>query len=184
MTTLIFSHVLKPRFYPTYSSATFLTSKYLKHKNLTNINFQSISHILHKPFTSQREQLKGWRKYALQFRSKPTTYIISFAVLHELTAIVPIPIIYVFLSKTNIEIPFPQQALDEGNKFINRIVIYYGYSPFENGSRKLLNFATSYAIVKALMPVRIAACVAMTPWVAEKVIGPFNSVFKRIVARK
>ncbi|CAG8807338.1 17578_t:CDS:2, partial [Gigaspora rosea] len=130
------------------------------------------------------QQLKGWRKHASQFRSKPASYIISFAVLHELTAIVPIPIIYIFLSATGIEIPFPQQVLDEGNKFINRVFVYYGYSPFENGSRKLLNLATSYAIVKALMPVRIAACVMMTPWTAEKVVGPVTSVFKRIVGRK
>ncbi|CAG8729418.1 21308_t:CDS:2 [Cetraspora pellucida] len=173
----MFSRILKQ---PFYSTAPLLTSKYFKQKNSFNINFQPISRIIprypHKPFSSHHEkQLKGWRKYASQFRSKPTSYIISFAILHELTAIAPIPIIYIFLSATGIEIPFPQQALDEGNKFINRIVVYYGYSPFENGSRKLLNLATSYAIVKALMPVRLAACALMTPWTAENIIGPITA---------
>ncbi|CAG8511580.1 21999_t:CDS:2 [Gigaspora margarita] len=177
------SHILRP---PFYSTTSFLTFKYLQQKNLTSVKLKPISHtILHSPFSSYPEQqLKGWRKHASQFRSKPASYIISFAALHELTAIVPIPIIYIFLSTTGIEIPFPQQVLDEGNKFINRVVVYYGYSPFENGSRKLLNLATSYAIVKALMPVRIAACVMMTPWTAEKVVGPITSLFKRIVGRK
>jgi len=70
--------------------------------------------------------------------------------LHELTAIVPIPLVYIFLSSTGVQIPFPQQVLDEGNKFINKVVTYYGYPPFENGSRIALNAATSYAVVKVL----------------------------------
>lgn len=96
----------------------------------------------------QTETLKGWRKHAAHFRSKPGSYIISFAILHELTAIIPIPLVYIFLSTTGIQIPFPQQVLDEGNKFINKVVTYYGYPPFENGSRVALNAATSYAVVK------------------------------------
>ena len=100
--------------------------------------------------TIRTETLKGWRKYAAQFRSKPGSYIISFAILHELTAIIPIPLVYIFLSTTGIQIPFPQQVLDEGNKFINKVVTYYNYPPFENGSRVALNAATSYAVVKVL----------------------------------
>ncbi len=99
-------------------------------------------------FSTQTETLKGWRKHAAQFRSKPGSYIISFAILHELTAIIPIPLVYIFLSNTGIQIPFSQQVLDEGNKFINKVVTYYGYPPFENGSRIALNAATSYAVVK------------------------------------
>lgn len=98
--------------------------------------------------TNKTETLKGWRKHAADFRSKPGSYIVSFAILHELTAIVPIPLVYIFLSSTGIQIPFPQQALDEGNKFINKVVTYYGYPPFNNGSRIALNAATSYAVVK------------------------------------
>src|SRR5436190_4211776 len=100
--------------------------------------------------TIQTETLKGWRKHAAQFRSKPGSHIISFAILHELTAIIPIPLVYIFLSATGIQIPFPQQVLDEGNKFINKVVTYYNYPPFENGSRVALNAATSYAVVKVL----------------------------------
>src|SRR5581483_4119455 len=100
--------------------------------------------------TNQTETLKGWRKHAARFRSKPGSYIISFAILHELTAVIPIPLVYILLSTTGIQIPFPQQALDEGNKFINKVVTYYGYPPFENGSRVALNAATSYAVVKVL----------------------------------
>lgn len=91
---------------------------------------------------------KKLSKYVRQFRSKPTSYIVSFLILHEVTAIVPIPIFYLLLSSTGIRVPFPQRVLDEGNKFINRVMVYYGYEPFEDGSRAALNFATSYAIVK------------------------------------
>ncbi|RIA92455.1 hypothetical protein C1645_691691 [Glomus cerebriforme] len=150
-------------------------NSFLSCRKLTASSFSS---------TSQTETLKGWRKHAAHFRSKPGSYIVSFAILHELTAIVPIPLVYVFLSTTDIQIPFPQQVLDEGNKFINKVVTYYGYPPFENGSRVALNAATSYAVIKAIMPLRIAACIWMTPWTAERIIGPIMKIFKRIKGRK
>src|SRR5688572_5198193 len=56
---------------------------------------------------NQTETLKGWRKHAAHFRSKPGSYIISFAILHELTAVIPIPLVYIFLSTTGMQIPFP-----------------------------------------------------------------------------
>ncbi|CAG8661465.1 5456_t:CDS:2, partial [Acaulospora morrowiae] len=127
---------------------------------------------------------KNLRKYANQFRTKPTSHIVSFLILHELTAIIPIPIIYVFLSTTGIEIPFSQSVLDEGNEFINRVVVYYGYEPFENGSRVALNLVTSYAIVKFLLPVRIAICIWLTPWTAERIISPATGLVRRFVKTK
>ncbi|RHZ54055.1 hypothetical protein Glove_431g26 [Diversispora epigaea] len=127
---------------------------------------------------------KKLSKYVLQFRSKPTSYIISFLILHEITAIIPIPIFYICLSSTGIKIPFPQKILDEGNKYINRVVVHYGYEPFEDGSRVALNLATSYTIVKFLMPVRIAICIWLTPKMAERIIGPITELFKRITINK
>jgi len=42
----------------------------------------------------------------------------------------------------------------------------------DNGVRLILEFATAYAITKALLPLRIMASVWATPWFARIVIGP------------
>ncbi|KAL1848413.1 hypothetical protein Plec18170_008011 [Paecilomyces lecythidis] len=52
------------------------------------------------------------------------------------------------------------------------------------GVRLLLEFATAYAITKALLPIRIAASVWATPWFARTVAGPVGNLAKRVFIRK
>ncbi|KAF9578803.1 Molybdate-anion transporter [Lunasporangiospora selenospora] len=90
-----------------------------------------------------------FRQYAEQFKNKPASHLISFGVLHEITAVVPLPIIYVFLAETGIQIPFPEQAMEEGNRFVARVAKYYGWDlEGADGARVMFNMATSYAVVK------------------------------------
>ncbi|RKP06503.1 hypothetical protein THASP1DRAFT_2732, partial [Thamnocephalis sphaerospora] len=118
-----------------------------------------------------------WRRYAHYFREAPATHITSFAILHELTAILPFPVIYYTLHATGFEFPIPENMREEGENFARRLVKRYGWRDVEGGlvdatSRIFVNLAVTYAIVKALLPVRIAASVAMTPWFARTVVGP------------
>nr|CAG8438477.1 15364_t:CDS:2 [Entrophospora candida]CAG8464390.1 10039_t:CDS:2 [Entrophospora candida] len=162
-----------------------LFSKYFyKYKLFNNYYYNNNNNIISSTRTLTSSSVKGWRKYAQQFRSKPASYLFTFAFLHEITAVIPIPIVYIALDTTGLQVPFPQQILDEGNRFINRVVTYYGYEPLENGSKVALNLATSYAIVKSIMPLRIAACVWMTPWAAEKIVSPSISLFRKLIGRK
>ncbi|KAI8375229.1 hypothetical protein BD560DRAFT_368236 [Blakeslea trispora] len=116
--------------------------------------------------------LTGYRKYAEQFKSKPGSYMTSFAILHELTAIAPFPFIYFVLDSSDLKIPFPESVVSEGNRFINKARVYYKYEPLEADNRVMVNLVTTYCIVKALLPLRIAASAAMTPFFAERLIGP------------
>ncbi|KAK2882547.1 hypothetical protein FQN49_000232 [Arthroderma sp. PD_2] len=50
------------------------------------------------------------------------------------------------------------------------------------GLRLILEFATAYAITKALLPVRIAWSVWATPWFARTVIGPFGRAIGRVTS--
>lgn len=52
------------------------------------------------------------------------------------------------------------------------------------GVRLLLEFATAYAITKALLPVRIIASVWATPWFARAIVGPVGKGVSRIFSRK
>ncbi|KAF9118582.1 hypothetical protein BGW39_001024 [Mortierella sp. 14UC] len=96
------------------------------------------------------KKLSKFRQYAEQFKNKPASHLISFGVLHEITAIVPLPIVYFALIETGVKIPFPEQAIEEGNRFVGRVAKYYGWSmEGADGARTMLNMATSYAVVKA-----------------------------------
>ncbi|KAI8968222.1 hypothetical protein BDF20DRAFT_803335, partial [Mycotypha africana] len=123
--------------------------------------------------TTTTTKLTGYRKYAQQFKNKPGSYMTTFAILHELTAVAPFPFIYYALdSFPMLKIPFPDTIVSEGNRYMNKVRVHYGYEPLEPDNRVMMNLVTAYCIVKALLPVRIAASVAMTPFFAEKCIGP------------
>jgi hypothetical protein len=102
-----------------------------------------------KIITEQKEKpLTGYRKYAQQFKNKPGSYMTSFAILHEITAVVPFPFIYLALDASSAKIPFPENLVSEGNRFINKARVYYGYEPLEADSRVMMNLVTTYCIVK------------------------------------
>ncbi|KAH8552170.1 hypothetical protein BGW37DRAFT_490901 [Umbelopsis sp. PMI_123] len=132
-------------------------------------------------FYSQSQQtLRGWRKYAHQFRDKPASYVTSFAILHELTAVVPLPLVYYFLDYTQLNIPVPDDAITEGNRVVSKMRTKYGYEPLDPNSRAMVNMVAAYAVVKAILPLRVAASVAMTPFLAERAVGPFAKAVGRI----
>ncbi|KAF9165218.1 hypothetical protein DFQ26_000428 [Actinomortierella ambigua] len=107
--------------------------------------------------SSTTRVVKGFRRYAEQFKDKPASHFVAFAILHEVTAIVPLPLVYFGLTYTNTKIPFPEQALEEGNKFVGRVAKYYGWDidpSTTDGARMMLNMASSYALVKVSTGVR------------------------------
>ena len=54
----------------------------------------------------------------------------------------------------------------------------------EGGVRVLVEVATAWAVVKALLPVRLAVCVAATPWCARVGVVPLVGWFGRVVLRR
>ncbi|KAG0208837.1 hypothetical protein BGX28_000312 [Mortierella sp. GBA30] len=125
-------------------------------------------------------KVSKFRQYAEQFKNKPASHLLSFGILHEITAVVPLPIVYFALAETGFKIPFPDQAMEEGNRFVGRVAKYYGWDlEGAEGARVMLNMATSYAVVKALLPVRLALCVWMTPWTATRIVSPVINFWKR-----
>ncbi|GJJ74808.1 hypothetical protein EMPS_07166 [Entomortierella parvispora] len=130
--------------------------------------------------SSTPPKLSKFRQYAEQFKNKPASHLISFGILHEITAIVPLPIVYFALTETGVKIPFPDQAMEEGNKFVARVAKYYGWNmEGADGARMMLNMATSYAVVKTLIPLRLALCAWMTPWTATRIVSPILNFWKR-----
>ncbi|KAL2916390.1 hypothetical protein HK105_204146 [Polyrhizophydium stewartii] len=119
------------------------------------------------PTTASSKPLRGWRKYAHQFRGAPGSHLTAFAILHELTAIIPLPLVYYALAATDMRVPFPEDLLAEGNRRMARLMQLVGIqAEVRDDSQVMLHMATSYAVVKMLMPVRVALSFMLTPWLA------------------
>ncbi|KAJ2825623.1 hypothetical protein FBU31_003666 [Coemansia sp. 'formosensis'] len=131
-------------------------------------------HLGRKWYTSvpDKRPERGWRRQLLAFKQRPASHITAFAVLHELTAIVPLFGVYCALDYLQPQIPFPQSALEEGNRYINKLRTYVGWQELDANSPVLLHLATSYAAVKAAAPLRIVASLALTPWFARWCVVP------------
>ncbi len=97
-----------------------------------------------------------------QLKKYPKSYLTSFLVLHEVTAIIPIPIIYKVLQVYPIEYPIPEEYMEQGTKRIKGMCKFIGME-VDTGSKQFLDLLTSYVIVKAFMPLRIALSLSLTP---------------------
>ncbi|CAO3611975.1 unnamed protein product [Cunninghamella blakesleeana] len=162
----------------TYTTKPTLTSSITKTVNNTNSSSRGNIETI-----TNKKPLRGWRKYTEQFKDKPASYITTFAILHEVTAIIPFPIVYYGLSLSNIHVPVPEEAVREGNRIVNKVRVRYGYEPLESDNRTMVYLATTYGIVKILLPLRIGASIALTPYFAEKWVGPFATFIKTFIKR-
>ena len=65
-------------------------------------------------------------------------------------------------------IPFPEDWLEEGNRRMKKMLDYFNIPiNVEEDSKVMIELATTYAVVKALMPVRIGLSVYLAPWFAR-----------------
>ncbi|KAJ2581884.1 hypothetical protein GGH95_001842 [Coemansia sp. RSA 1836] len=140
-------------------------------------------HLIRKWYSStpNKQPEGGWRRRLLAFKERPASHITAFAVLHELTAVVPLVGVYYALDYLQPKMPFPQNILEEGNRYINKLRTYVGWQRLEPGSPVLLHLATSYAIVKAAAPLRIAASLALTPWFSRWCVVPATQAIGRVL---
>ncbi|KAJ3195929.1 Talin-1 [Irineochytrium annulatum] len=129
-----------------------------------------------------------------ELRAHPGSSLTAFMLLHELTALVPIPVFYWIITTTGVQVPIPEEAVrDAGNRMAKMLKKFglKGLEPLEptqeagagamsasedganstavQSARFLMDLGTSYAIVKALMPARVAVSLLLTPWFSRVV---------------
>lgn len=120
------------------------------------------------------------------------SYFTSFMILHEITAIVPIPVFYACFQWLDVEAPSiiysDPRILEYGRKFANRTFHTNDHGQdmkhaqvssssdsteeWRELERKVVHLAYAYALTKVLMPVRIAASVSLTPWFSRRITSP------------
>ncbi|EER41161.1 conserved hypothetical protein [Histoplasma capsulatum var. duboisii H88] len=152
------------------------------------------------------------RSYTTPLLSAPVTHITSFLILHEITAVVPLIGLTGAFHYCGWIPALRNGAVDEGVKRFGRWLRTKGWVAGEaevraeamveeemgmgaksslagnidadKGVRLILEFATAYAITKAMMPVRIVLSVWTTPWFARAVLGPLGRGVGMVFGRK
>lgn len=148
------------------------------------------------------------RPYTTPLLSAPITHVTSFLILHEITAVVPLfALVGTFhyggwlpTSFVNREGPTDdgeeQTVFDQGVARFGKWLRKKGWVDSEDvgnavaegergggsegGVRLILEFATAYAITKALLPVRLIGSVWATPWFARVVVVPVGRSVRRL----
>lgn len=145
------------------------------------------------------------RAYTTPLLGAPVTHVTSFLVLHEITAILPL---FGLVAAFHYGAWMPDlssdsesgtsNAFDEGAKRFGRWLRKKGWVEESDvnavaehevaqkeraGVRLVLEFATAYAITKALLPLRIAASVWATPWFARTILTPTTNAARRLFGR-
>jgi hypothetical protein len=133
-------------------------------------------------FATSKPRFQWNFKSALEeVRKHPGEYMSSFLILHEVTAIVPIPIFYFALNYFNFEYPVEGELLETGNKRMKKMLEFFGVD-VEVDSKQMLHWVSAYVIVKTLMPLRIGLSLYLTPIGARfiRYVNPFKkSLYKR-----
>ncbi|RKO98997.1 hypothetical protein CXG81DRAFT_20865 [Caulochytrium protostelioides] len=167
--------------------------------------------------TNSSSSSTAWSRFRTRFRSAPGSFAIAFAVLHELTAILPLPLVYYLLSVTDalgwvghagsaetLSVWIPDGWEEEARRRMTYWSRYFGADvpakealegkAFDDAGREdaslpvlkssepdfqestwitrdgaVRDMIATYLIVKAAMPLRIAASLYLTPWMARYV---------------
>ncbi|TKA38269.1 hypothetical protein B0A54_09209 [Friedmanniomyces endolithicus] len=137
-------------------------------------------------------------RFTVPLRNAPVSHITAFLVLHELTAIVPLFGLAALFHYSNWLPPFISEGrwVTEGTERFGRYFRRKGWiseaegdeviggggqwwGTGEGGVRIVVEFATAYAITKALLPLRLVLSAWATPWFARWTVLPVTGVMKK-----
>ncbi|KAL2846097.1 hypothetical protein BJY01DRAFT_213585 [Aspergillus pseudoustus] len=147
------------------------------------------------------------RAYTTPLLGAPATHVTSFLILHELTAVVPLfGLVAAFHYGNWLPDLAEYKGFEEGTRRFTRWLRKKGWvgedvqaedvaggitategamlnTEEKKGVRLVLEFATAYAVTKALLPVRIMGSVWATPWFARVVLAPVGRCVRRLFRR-
>ncbi|KAL4886276.1 hypothetical protein BJY04DRAFT_100179 [Aspergillus karnatakaensis] len=142
------------------------------------------------------------RAYTTPLLGAPATHVTSFLILHEITAVVPLfGLVAAFHYGGWLPDFTSYSGFEEGTRRFGKWLRKRGWvedvdaevaqgtdtavatATEKEGVRLVLEFATAYAVTKALLPLRIAGSVWATPWFARVVLGSVGRGVKRLFRR-
>jgi hypothetical protein len=149
-------------------------------------------------------------KYTSALATAPLTHMTAFLLLHEITAIIPLFGLAATFHYTHwlprwfSEGTWVLSGVEKFGRYFKRKGWIRGeeaaeaeeeakmdmrrrdkaWNVSEGGVRVVVEFATAYAITKALLPLRIMLSVWGTPWFATRTVVPVRNWVKGVLARR
>ncbi|KAI5799225.1 hypothetical protein DFH27DRAFT_88180 [Peziza echinospora] len=139
-------------------------------------------------------------------RNLKISHITSFLILHELSAIVPLAGLFWVIHSLGPEVMTSKiwfeagedgviaQGISQFNSWVDNAVWRFGRYAERKGylsnmdaaaaGRIVTELAVAYAIVKAVLPLRIMASLWATPWFARVVLGGGGRILWKLVGKK
>ncbi|KUJ17457.1 uncharacterized protein LY89DRAFT_707025 [Mollisia scopiformis] len=146
--------------------------------------------------------------YTCGLLTAPISHLVSFLILHEITAVVPLIGLASLFHYTNwlpeawVEGRWVKEGVDRFGRYFGRKG-WFGFSAQEKGEqgeggeisveseenrwrvgerggRILVEVATAYAITKVFLPARMLLSVWGTPWFARVFVGRFTGLFRGV----
>lgn len=124
---------------------------------------------------------KFLRSYASKFINAPISHLISFIILHEITAIIPLVSLWYFFHNHPNYVPMeiPNWALEQGAKVIDYAITKVTNWEINSKDKMQLIIEGAYAfsIVKFLIPARVMISLYLMPWFAKWFVVPILNIF-------
>ncbi|KAK6498718.1 hypothetical protein TWF481_011293 [Arthrobotrys musiformis] len=122
---------------------------------------------------------KSLHPYAKPYLTSPPTTITSFLILHELTAVIPLFAFFAVFQLTswNPADLLPSEWVDSGYRKFKGYVEKKGWEWID--ARMVMDLGIAWAVVKALLPVRVLGSLWIAPWFAGRVLRPVLGFFRR-----
>ncbi|AOW02654.1 uncharacterized protein YALI1_C15105g [Yarrowia lipolytica] len=131
------------------------------------------------------------RPLARRFKNAPVSYVTSFLIVHEITAIIPLFGLWWYFNRYDFVPPgLPDWLIVKGMSVIDKLLETQGWSflNMENSARVVMQGAAAYALVKATLPVRIPISLLLTPpfarWIFIPTTRGVGRMFKNVFSRK
>ncbi|KAG7886800.1 hypothetical protein KL938_000453 [Ogataea parapolymorpha] len=123
------------------------------------------------------------KPYARSMTMRPLGFGISFAILHEITAIVPfLGLWWFFLHYNWVPLDVPQDLLARGAEVLSKGLINLDVDLVEK-TKIVTAGANAYAATKLLLPVRLPVCFALAPFFDRWCVKPIQMAWRRLMER-
>ncbi|KAG7803614.1 hypothetical protein KL944_001567 [Ogataea haglerorum] len=119
------------------------------------------------------------KPYARSMTMRPLGFGISFAILHEITAVVPfLGLWWFFLHYNWVPLNLPQDLLARGAEVLSKGLINLDVDLVEK-TKIVTAGANAYAATKLLVPVRLPVCFALAPLFDRWCVRPIQMAWRR-----
>ncbi|ANB14099.1 hypothetical protein AWJ20_5056 [Sugiyamaella lignohabitans] len=128
------------------------------------------------------------RKYAVRFVNAPVSHVTSFLIIHEITAIAPLFALWSLFHHYDFVPPgLPDWLVSNGVNFIKVLAERNNWDTIvtaANTSKIIIQGAAAYAMVKVLLPLRIALSLFLMPWFARVFVLPVTNRLSKLWPKK